>query len=302
MVEVSTNSPFDDIDVGSYSRPAFADLDGDGDLDLVFGENDGGIYYFECVGTATLPKYEAVDSPFDGINLGRISKPALADVDNDGDFDLVVGSFDGGLDFYENIAQSVGLSTYKAFTGSASPVDGIDVGSESHPAIADVDGDGDLDIVLGAGDSQLHFFQNNGSAASPTYKLVNGSASPFDGIDMNNEYHASAPTLGDLDGDGDLDLVVGGEYEVRYYENIGSAISPTYLLRTGSDSPTINVGYWANKPVLVDLDSDGDLDLIVGEYDFLTYYENTGDATSAKYETGGLGYPFEENGYFGSSI
>ena len=55
-----TASPFDVVDVGGYSTPAFVDLDGDLDVDLVVGEEDGVLHYYENVGSATSPTYEAV--------------------------------------------------------------------------------------------------------------------------------------------------------------------------------------------------------------------------------------------------
>ena len=75
---------FDGIDVGFESAPALADLDDDGDLDLVVGEYDGVLNYYENVGNATSPTYEAVTgaaNPFDGVDVGWYSTPALADVD-----------------------------------------------------------------------------------------------------------------------------------------------------------------------------------------------------------------------------
>ncbi|KAH8053942.1 hypothetical protein JL722_9103 [Aureococcus anophagefferens] len=278
-------NPFDGVDVGSASAPAFVDFDGDGDLDLVVGENDGVLYYYENVGSATSPSYEAANgaaSPFDGIDVGDSSAPALVDVDGDGDLDLVVGENDGTLYYYENVGTAASPS-YEAVTGAANPFDGIDLGEWSWlaPALGDVDGDGDLDLVVGL--YNLYYYENVGSAASPSYAAVTGSASPFDGINVGLR---SAPALVDLDGDGDLDLVVGEtDGTLDYYENVGSAASPSYEKKTGTANPFdgIDVGDYS-KPALVDLDGDGDLDLVVGETDgALYYYENVGSAASPSY-------------------
>jgi hypothetical protein len=119
-------------------------------------------------------------SPFDGIDVGRKSAPALADLDDDGDLDLVVGEWDGVLNYYENVGNATS-PTYEAVDGAASPFDGIDVyvdqvsyyGAKGSPAFADVDGDGDLDLVVGESDGDLHYYENVGNATSPTYAAVN---------------------------------------------------------------------------------------------------------------------------------
>ena len=272
-----TNSPFDGIDIGWTRMPSFGDVDGDGDLDLVLGEYDYFINYYENVGSAASPSYEektGTASPFDGLDVGSRGKPALADVDGDGDLDLVVGET-YFLNYYENVGSAASPS-YEAVTGTANPFNGIYlINGYSAPALADLDGDGDLDLVVGELNGLLYYYENVGSAASPSYVAVTGSDSPFDGIDVGSR---SAPALGDVDGDGDLDLVVG-DYRngvLFYLENVGSAASPSYVAVTGSDSPFdgIDVGS-KSAPAFGDVDGDGDLDLLVGANNrFLYYYVN----------------------------
>ena len=82
---------------------------------------------------------------------GVASTPTFADIDGDGDQDLVVGEGDGTLNYYENTG-TASDSVYTARTGTANPWDGIDVGFTSTPTFADIDGDGDQDLVVGEGD------------------------------------------------------------------------------------------------------------------------------------------------------
>ncbi len=78
--------------------------------------------------------------------------------------------------------------------------------ADSTPSFADLDGDGDLDAVVGEGDGTLHYFENTGSAIAPVFTERTGAANPFNGVDVG---YYSAPSFADLDGDGDLDAVVG---------------------------------------------------------------------------------------------
>jgi hypothetical protein len=164
--------------------------------------------------------------------------------------------------------------------GSANPLDGRDVGFYAAPALRDLDGDGDLDLVAGERYGSFLHYENTGSAASPAFIPRTGAQNPLDGEDVGS---SATPALGDLDGDGDLDLVSAEQYgNFFYYENTGSATSPFFVQRTGAANPLDgqDVGFTATT-ALGDLDGDGDLDLVAGELSGnFFFFENTGSATS----------------------
>ncbi|WP_426582414.1 FG-GAP-like repeat-containing protein, partial [Dapis sp. BLCC M229] len=207
--QTGTDNPLDGIDVGYGSAPTFADVDGDGDLDLIVGEYDGNLNYFENTGTVTNPLYlqqTSTDNPFNGIDVGRYnSTPTFADVDGDEDLDLIVGESDGNLNYFENTG-TVTNPIYLQQTSTDNPFNGINMGFCSTPTFADLDGDGDLDLIVGEYDGNLNYFENTGTVTNPIYLEQTGTDNPFDGIDVGGH---SSPTFADLDGDGDLDLIVG---------------------------------------------------------------------------------------------
>ncbi|NYT27368.1 MAG: VCBS repeat-containing protein [Candidatus Thiodubiliella endoseptemdiera] len=270
------NNPFEGIDVGDLSAPTLADIDGDGDLDLVVGEFYGTLKYYQNTGTTSSPAYEAKtggNNPFNGIDVGGYSTPNLADIDGDGDLDLVVGENDGTLKYYQNTG-TTSNPAYEAKTGDSNPFNSIDVGNAASPTLADIDGDGDLDLVVGENDGTLKYYQNTGTTSNPAYEAKTGDDNPFNGIDVG---YSSSPTLADIDGDGDLDLVVGETYgTLKYYQNTGTTSNPAYEVKTGGDNPFngIKMGY-SSSPTLADIDGDGDLDLVAGKNDgTLKYYYN----------------------------
>lgn len=201
---------------------------------------------------------QGADNPFDGIDVGRFSAPTFGDIDGDGDLDLVVGEIYGSLIVFEN---EDGI--YTELTGTDNPFDGIDLGSFTTPSFVDLDEDGDQDLAVGENEGIVNYFENDGGV----YTLATGPDRPFAGVDVGDKVVGdnSTPIFADWNGDGDLDLVAG-EYDgtIKLFDNDNGIFTEI----TGSNNPLdgIDAGRFS-APGLVDYDSDGDLDLLVGNND-----------------------------------
>ncbi len=260
----STKTSWNSVDVGNANTPVYVDLDGDGDLDTLIGSQWGYIYGFKNTGTSSAPVWEASNvvewSPPD---VGSYVAVGAADLDNDGDIDLMIGESVGFTYGYEN----TGTSSAPVWT--ANPAWDIgDIGGYSQPVLVDLDGDGDHDILLGSSIGVSYAYENTGSAMAPVW-----TARPAWNTPDIGSY--AAPAAGDIDSDGDFDLMIG-EYTgfVRAYENTGSSSSPVWVAKPSWDS--IDVGR-QTAPAIADVDNDGDLDILIGEYyGFALAYENTG--------------------------
>jgi hypothetical protein len=285
---------------------ALGDVDGDRDLDAVVGEGSGDFLYFENTGTVTDAQFVQHTSTSNLANLnlfqhptiatGVVPYPALGDLDGDGDLDLVSGNAAAvTLVHFESFIRQHPRATRQI--GSANPLDGRDVGSLSAPALADLDGDGDADVVAGETGGTFSFFENTQSATNPKYVPRTGVTNPLNGRDVGSD---ARPALGDLDGDGDFDLLAGnlaGGFD--YFANTGDAEQPQFAAGVANPFGIAGVASTNSAPTLGDVDSDGDLDLLVGAYySAYVYFENTGSRTSPAFverDDGTLsGNPFED--------
>ena len=144
---------------------------------------------------------------------------------------------------------------------------------------------GDYDLFSGTNGGQVSFYKNAGTLAEPDWQepvsLRDGGG---DTIDVGDR---SAPFFGDLDNDGDMDLIVGERRDsgqVNYYENTGTTEFPEWTRDDSMFSGVTAGGH--SKPTLADTDNDGDLDLTTGsdsEGGEVYYFENTGTPQEASW-------------------
>ena len=245
------------VDVGSESMPVFFDIDADGDQDLLMSNKIDPVegkssktFIYRNTGTASTPRFVA-----DGeIELHSAYHKALApgDLDGDGDVDLLVGSWNKNVAYFEN----TGTAREARYELRLESIIKLTRGSNTTPALADLDGDGDLDAVVGESSGTLNLYTNTGTSSSPVFELVTDE---FLDADVGRR---SYPVFADIDNDGDMDLLVGKDVGgVELFRNVGSEQQAIFE-KAEFDAPQ-DLPRFAT-PALVDIDADGDLDLFTG--------------------------------------
>ncbi len=257
----------------SFSQPRFADLDNDGDYDLILGNISDSPRYFENTGTANSPEFQAGEGLFEQVQMLDAEMGVCVDLDSDSDLDFICGGFTG-LQLYDNI----GDADNPEFSRVDNFFTNLTVGTNPIPHFADLDNDGDNDLVVGYSESgNVRYYQNLGTPESAIF-LESESETWFDvGL-------YAYPWFSDLDSDGDIDLLIGRDgYGFHYYRNDGDGSSWNWSDASAQFSSVGQSTYW-NSPCLVDLTGDGKPDLVHGSASGpLNYYANTGTNNSASW-------------------
>ncbi|MEJ8801198.1 T9SS type A sorting domain-containing protein [Pontibacter sp. H249] len=229
------------IDLGEGAFPAFADLDGDGLLDMLVGNHasysnniySASISHYRNTGTATAPAFELVTNDYLSLKNRQLFaiKPAFADVNGDGVQDLVLTykELRAGTNRISYIPNKAAAGQPVAYTFTdVKALQSITDGAS--PALADVDEDGDLDLLVGLKDGSLAFYRNTGTIVNPAYTLESNA---IGGIDFNLIRRALYPTVTDIDGDGNLDLLTADDSGVtRIYRNFTNSLNGTFTAET----------------------------------------------------------------------
>jgi len=280
------------------------DIDNSGVLDLILGD----VAYPNLnllINGGTAPNTNSpivsVNNSFPSnslpANLNLFPASFWVDVDFDGKKDLLVGANAKNISeneksilFYKNLGSN-NLPTFVFQTNSFLQSEMIEHGTGSIPIFMDFDNDGLEDLFVAnfyrykptlSKESSIAYYKNTGTANNPEFTFIDNDLL---NLSLSSNGLHMVPTFGDLDSDGDKDMILGLENgTLAYFQNISSLgnfnfSAPIYNLQDNNGA-IISSGQYAS-PQLFDLNKDDLLDLIIGKKTGeLLYYQNSGTAFS----------------------
>ncbi len=268
------------------------DLDCDNDMEVIIGDITCTQAYMLTNGgdsiTASIVSVDPLYPINYPIDISRFPSAFYVDVNNDGTRDILAAP--NALFISENYTCSwyykntnTDCTPNFSFQTNAFLQDGmIDEGEGANPVFFDYNGDSLLDLVIGNYGyysinppylSGLSLYKNVGTATTPVFELVTKDFANINSYGLLGIY----PAFGDLDGDGDEDMILGeSEGNLFYFNNNAAGSNPANFVLSQANYKAIDVGQFS-APQLVDVNCDGLLDLLIGERSGnLNFYENNG--------------------------
>jgi hypothetical protein len=206
----------------SFLSITFGDINGDGKTDMIAGDGYGGLSYYKNIGTSTTWAFTTPTKNYNTIYVGQKATPQLIDLDKDGKLDLVIGETDGNFNYYKNtgsttnpqfnlVDDTLGNFIVNEFLFNLSEPDYWYIGNAAGE-VADLDGDGKYDMVFGGDEGKVRVMKfdtyNQLNYQEDTTVLFDSAFMSYKSMDYGNNTH---PTVGDLDGDGIKDIIVGND-------------------------------------------------------------------------------------------
>lgn len=270
------------IDLGLGAYPVFADLNGNGLKDLIvsnYGSLDtcvynvnmqlkchysSSIHLFENTGTAQQPVYALIDDDFANIStfLWESVYTAFADLDADGDMDMLVGESTGTIWYFENLA---GPGQWPVFAAPQPEPWGVKGPEFATPQLVDLDGDGDFDLVMGGKNGSLSYFKNTGTPSSPMFEKISERYGGVNVTDSTASYSGYSVPCFFKNPQNEWVLMVGSESgNLFYFKDIHTDGMTAFTLES-KHFMYITEGI-RTAPALSDINADGYIDLAIGNY------------------------------------
>lgn len=278
------------------------DADGDGDRELLLGDvSFDAINYLTNQGDCETAWMGLQDPAFpsddQSVNLPVFPAAYHIDINNDDQMEIMVApNVDAGGESKDVLWQyskgvGEGSSGFGLVRKDWLVSDMIDLGENSYPCFVDFNQDGVMDVVvgngtfyepLGAKNARVFYYENQGTDNDPAFQLQHE-----DVFALNQFSQAAtdfAPTFGDLDGDKDLDAIIGEiNGQLFYAENTAGEGQAMAFSSVQYGYMGIDIGF-NSRPQLVDVNGDGLLDLLIGEMSGnINYFENQGTETNPSF-------------------
>jgi hypothetical protein len=221
------------------------------------------------------------------VRINNFPSTYIVDVNGDNKKDLIAapnvyGSENTNSVWYYNNASATSTVDFKFVKNNFLQGDMIEVGQNAFPVLFDYNADGKKDLLIGTFGyymnnslkSQLTLYENIGTLSQPVFSLITRDYAGLSTYSLNN----LMPTVGDVDNDGDVDILVGtSSGQIHWLKNTAGSGNPCNFSIFSANAFSFTTTYAVAAPQLFDLDADGNLDLLIGTKNgSIAFYKNTG--------------------------